>query len=942
MKRFLFALLFILTFGALLTSRAAALNAETVRLPITRDLWISSAHGEEDANNGATPRLKVKGYQEFSILDFDVSAVRGKRITKATLHLKLAGEERLYRVGVSSLSAEWIEGSGVNYAKEEGVSTFRSRISPDVPWFDRNVGSWKSYREYNDITSVMFGQGGSVWSSAESSAPENGWQTVAVDPDVVAMRAAGLSYGFVVFDDTGTELEKDGDAVTVRLFPNRFFYSRDQNRASEPYLEVEFIDGDTSTAPESPHDLTADVEKLPLGDAIIRWTCNSPVSDGIIGFAATLDGSPIPQATLPSIPRIGAQEGRAFEARLSGIDPKKNHRFELVSVNRSGVKSEPAVLTFTPSTKAYDDWQTIVSPSAPVKKKTASKRSDVRLGSARIAIADEFIKFTETGETVPSLPQTYFGSNAIWNAESRQIQLKSAKNEFIGFQVVFFSPEPLNAKFSLDWNDGKSAPQPANFYRLARVETAKGQMADPAAPIKAGEAAPIRKTADSVYCEVYVPSNAAPGVKKGALRVQDGNGNELELPVELTVWNFKLPNELSFFPEMNCYSLPSNERDYYRMAQLHRTYINRVPYSHRGSVGSGLAPVWNADAQSFDWSAWEKRFGPYFDGSAFADLPRGPVPVEFFYLPLFENFPANIFEGFKGVNDWPEESAFTREYLDGFAAGCKEFARKISDSSWDKTHFLFFLNNKMDYKKNGWSNASSPWLLDEPASFRDFSALKFYGDQLEKALAQTDLSGVILYRADISRPQWERDSLDSSLDVYVVGGGVFRDYRRAVLERSSNGRRIVYTYGTTAAPSESAYQPTLWSLDAWTLGADGIVPWQTIGNDDSWRKEDELSLFYPATSETNGQIVPSIRLKSYRRGEQDVEYLTLLVKATGRSRDEIGNAVRARLDLDKSQARFEYAEDAGTTLYQGASPDSLETFRRELGDCLDRLVNERK
>ncbi|MBQ4079065.1 MAG: DUF4091 domain-containing protein, partial [Thermoguttaceae bacterium] len=365
-------------------------------------------------------------------------------------------------------------------------------------------------------------------------------------------------------------------------------------------------------------------------------------------------------------------------------------------------------------------------------------------------------------------------------------------------------------------------------------------------------------------------------------------------------------------------------------------------YSHRGSVGSGLAPVWNADAQSFDWSAWEKRFGPYFDGSAFADLPRGPVPVEFFYLPLFENFPANIFEGFKGVNDWPEESAFTREYLDGFSAGCKEFARKISDSSWDKTRFLFFLNNKMDYKKNGWSNASSPWLLDEPASFRDFSALKFYGDQLEKALAQNDLSGVILYRADISRPQWERDSLDSSLDVYVVGGGVFRDYRRAVLERSSNGRRIVYTYGTTAAPSESAYQPTLWSLDAWTLGADGIVPWQTIGNDDSWRKEDELSLFYPATSETNGQIVPSIRLKSYRRGEQDVEYLTLLAKATGRSRDEIGNAVRARLNLDNSQARFEYAEDAGTTLYQGASPDSLETFRRELGDCLDRLVNERK
>ena len=42
---------------------------------------------------------------------------------------------------------------------------------------------------------------------------------------------------------------------------------------------------------------------------------------------------------------------------------------------------------------------------------------------------------------------------------------------------------------------------------------------------------------------------------------------------------------------MNCYSLPNNERDYYRLAQIHRTYINRVPYSHRGTVGDGLAPV---------------------------------------------------------------------------------------------------------------------------------------------------------------------------------------------------------------------------------------------------------------------------------------------------------------------------------------------------------------
>ena len=40
-----------------------------------------------------------------------------------------------------------------------------------------------------------------------------------------------------------------------------------------------------------------------------------------------------------------------------------------------------------------------------------------------------------------------------------------------------------------------------------------------------------------------------------------------------------------------------------------------------------------------DWSAWDRRFGPLLDGSAFADLPRKGVPLECFYLPLHENWP---------------------------------------------------------------------------------------------------------------------------------------------------------------------------------------------------------------------------------------------------------------------------------------------------------------
>ena len=111
--------------------------------------------------------------------------------------------------------------------------------------------------------------------------------------------------------------------------------------------------------------------------------------------------------------------------------------------------------------------------------------------------------------------------------------------------------------------------------------------------------------------------------RRGSIRQSSRctGGKKLTLKVSLNVWNFTLPDQLSFLPEMNCYGLPENERDYYRLAQVHRTVLNRVPYHQSGHVAEGCAPPW--DGQQFDWAAWDRRFGPYFDGSAFADLPRG-------------------------------------------------------------------------------------------------------------------------------------------------------------------------------------------------------------------------------------------------------------------------------------------------------------------------------
>jgi hypothetical protein len=79
-------------------------------------------------------------------------------------------------------------------------------------------------------------------------------------------RAKRISYGFLVFDDTGSEWTRAGQSFALRLFPNRFVYSREQNRSSAPYLTIEMGPEDRQP-PAAPSDLLLDpaTATLPAG-----------------------------------------------------------------------------------------------------------------------------------------------------------------------------------------------------------------------------------------------------------------------------------------------------------------------------------------------------------------------------------------------------------------------------------------------------------------------------------------------------------------------------------------------------------------------------------------------------------------------------------------------------------------------------------------------------
>ena len=611
-----------------------------LRLEVTRDAWVSEVGPEGDGNNGAAARLKLKSIQEMSLVDIDARPLMGRTIRSAVLHLKKVGDERLERVTVSSVGAEWFEGTGSSYAVQPGGATFRHRRHPDLAW---SIAG-------GDLCHVVLGNGGTLWRMADASPPDpDGWQHIPVDPRVVAARAAGISHGFLLFDDTGTEWTKAGEKFTLRVFPNRFVYSREQNRSSAPYFTIEF-GPDDRRPPMAPSELRGETATalLPPGEAFVKWV--TPEDDGpagVIGFFVTFDGRAVPRELIP----MAAKPGERVEMQLRDLNLAAGTTIKLSveAVDGAGNVGAPATAEIKVSSHVAGPLPQPKPQPDSVPNPAAAEWPSV--GGMTVAIIDELDKVhPTTGELIPPQFRGYLATNHLWNAQSRTITLQAARNEFVAFQVLIGgdkAAELIKPDLSFEGPAGKAIQ--VELGRYYRIPTKLGPIADPIVPLNFPAHATTAVTSQSLHVEVYVPHTVPAGPLRGLLTLSSATGNEsLRLPVELVVWDFTLPDHLSFLPEMNCYDLPENERDYYRLAHRHRTVLNRVPYHQNGHVPPGCAPVSDRRRQSLDWSAWDRRFGPLLDGSAFADLPRKNVPVDCFYLPLHENWPSPMEGNYNG------------------------------------------------------------------------------------------------------------------------------------------------------------------------------------------------------------------------------------------------------------------------------------------------------
>ncbi|MBL9115073.1 MAG: DUF4091 domain-containing protein [Verrucomicrobiaceae bacterium] len=743
---------------ALLLSLLGLSAHAQLRVDVSRDLWISAYSKEVEGNNGGSHKLKLKGIQEFFLIDFDPTSFKGKRVVKAQLHLHLSSPDApLRRTTVSSISQDWVEGTGSSYSKVDGASSF--------VWAKTGQTRWGN--DDPDITSVVCGEGGSIWGFADATSPDTeGWQIVPISPEVVQARLEDRSHGFYVIDDVGNEYSRDGNTFKYTNFVNRYVSSREDKKAHRPYFTLWLEDGAVATP------------KL------------------------TEKANPVTPATLPAIPQLKS-----------------------------------------------------VKPTLPCKD--------------------------------------------IFGTELSSTHFYAAKGESIGFSV--------SGKAQVD------APTlRVKLYSMPKV----GGFHDPLVPadFDAGVG-----DGEETFIDLYIPKDTPAGDLEGKITV-----NGTTMPFTVTVWNFTLPDRLSFLPQMNAYGLPGHARDYYRLAHEHRVVLNQLPYGWTGKVDEP-APKLGGDGR-WDWTKFDAEFGPLLDGSAFSDLPRGAVPVDAYYLLLNENWPMKHDEHFKG-GYWVE-NAFDDAYWTQFRDMAAEIAKHFEAKGWTEPMFEFYLNNKVYFKKDDWRKCTAAWIFDEPVHTQDFWAIRHYGREFWKATSPYQ-NVHLTYRADISRPQWQRELLDHCVNVEVVSG-VLRQYWPRIQRRAKDCGNLYYMYGGANAIGTPNVANAAWCIEAWALGADGVVPWNTIGKPEAWQTPDELSVLYPTA---NGPV-PSIRLKTFRAGQQLVEYLTQYCATTGDSRDSVMAALRATPGLSATLVK-KNEEDAGKSKFGTDTQPAFESLRIRLGAYLN-------
>jgi len=480
-------------------------------------------------------------------------------------------------------------------------------------------------------------------------------------------------------------------------------------------------------------------------------------------------------------------------------------------------------------------------------------------------------------------------------AGSSPIDLFAAGNETISFQLVVKGIENLDERlvFKASEFSGPAFFDIRNITFFSLDNCQKNFSPDCLAPF--GEIASINehdlgRGYKVVWCDLHIPSHQSPGSYSGGFQVMSEEKRIGDVRIKLQVYPFRLPEKPSLKVDLNNYGvkfvrewgLESGtaaayrvEQAFYRMAGKHRMTFNPLPYkSQRGTPHPTMAPELEGSGDNIrikDWRAYDRRYGPLFDGTAFED----GIPIDHQYLPFNPEWPSAF------SNYLDRREVYEKEW--GLIA--REFEKHFRDKGWNQTVFQIYLNQKPR------PNNRIPWNLDEPKGDADYRALRYYADLVHKVFPQAH-DAKFKFRIDISHFYCDKHKgnrlkdfrrnrgqyLLEPVDIWAISKHSMdsKFAQRQALKLRDKGKTIYEYFSGTRMPliDEPLLKGVRYGWNAWLRHEDGILFWNTVKYGDKSSDGRDFLIYTGKNRSIDGPIA-SIRLKAIRRGVQDYEYFKL-------------------------------------------------------------------
>ena len=491
----------------------------------------------------------------------------------------------------------------------------------------------------------------------------------------------------------------------------------------------------------------------------------------------------------------------------------------------------------------------------------------------------------------------------------KTVSIQCARNEYEPFQVVVTAQGGDITVTGVEASDlagegGKTIPKSAiTLYRehfievkqpSSRCTTPPGLWPDPLIPfVNPVDGAPIKearfvalpcevKTGKNqpFWADVFVPKDAAAGAYKGKVTVTAEGLPAIEVPVELKVWDFALPDTSSVKSEFGG--------------------MGGAAASHKMKPND---PAWRPIEMRYLEACAAHRITPQIPGYMRPKAnPDGTLDTSATHAEM-KAFVERLHVNAISV-------PFTA-YKDPLKAG-RELTKKCLDNYYQ---YL---------KENGWEKKNYIYILDEPNDEKAYEEVRQRAAVAHEA--NKGLRVLCTEQTVSSDPKW--GTLVGAVDIWVPLWPLHDE--KTAAERLAAGDELWSYTALCQGKPESPFWETdfpvlnyrvpLWIN--WRCHMTGLLYWSMVywkGGLDMWTDamtylpkgaklgyNGEGSLFYPGADAGIDGPVASMRLKNIREGMEDYEYMQMLADMGERAFvDEVVQSVgRSWFDWEKDPAKL--------------------------------------